>query len=144
GYHSAGNPQRHVQLSVATDDEAGLCGEENDPGRHQNPMEKYERNDLLGDWCSGVGPSVKIKLLESHGDDDEQEASSKEIKYALYPLLVDGSPSRNCHCARRTHHCASLGCEISLAETVFQSQTRLEDFARPNLLWITSRVNVCL
>jgi hypothetical protein len=43
-------------------------------------MKKYERNDLLGDWSSVIGPSVKIKLLEPHGDDYEQEASGKEIK----------------------------------------------------------------
>src|SRR5215469_4301886 len=53
-------------------------------------LKKYEGNDLLRDWSSGVGSSVKIKLLKSHCYDDEQQASGKKIKYAFDPLLGDG------------------------------------------------------
>jgi hypothetical protein len=92
-------------------------------------MKKYQQDDLLRDWSSVAGSSVKIKLLKSYCHDDEQQASGKKIKRAFDPLVGDRSSCGYCHCAGRTHHCSSLMTRISIAgEVLCRFSTKAADY----------------
>src|SRR5215467_4323328 len=99
GQHCTCNSYRHMQLAIATNDQPRLEHKGNDPGRHEDSVQEYERHDPLRNRPSAVCLAVKIELLKSHEHDEKHDAGGDEIEDALNAFPAHGSVNCNRDCA---------------------------------------------
>src|SRR5579864_8965328 len=88
GQNCASDTERHVQLSVATDNQAGLRNEKKDPYGHTDSVNKDQWRDLLRNRAVGKALAVKIKSLEPERDENQQDTACQQIKFPLHLLMT--------------------------------------------------------